>query len=295
MLFRTALAAALALTIAALVPSAAPAKPATTYYLALGDSLSVGVQPNPAGVSAETNQGYTDQLAGLERSRFRGLKLYKLGCGGESTSSMLGIGNRTFCQYRGDRRLGYANRRKGSQIAAAEKFLREHRGHVAFVTLDIGANDVDGCAPGGHIDNTCLTNGINAIKTNTPKIARRLRAAAGRSVPIVAMNLYDPFLELYFDPATRAIAQASVPLAVSVNKSIGEGSTRNGIHKVADVFKAFETLNTTPTTYRGQRIPRDVERICALTWMCAPPPRGPNIHAKRAGYGLMARTFKRLI
>src|SRR2546421_9658891 len=191
MLFRTALAAALALTIAALVPSAAPAKPATTYYLALGDSLSVGVQPNPAGVSAETNQGYTDQLAGLERSRFRGLKLYKLGCGGESTSSMLGIGNRTFCQYRGDRRLGYANRRKGSQIAAAEKFLRQRRVHVAFVTLDIGADDLDGCAPGGHIGNTCLTNGINAIKPNTQKIARQIRDAPSQSVPLAALHLYD--------------------------------------------------------------------------------------------------------
>jgi len=295
MLFRTALAAALALTIAALVPAAAPAKTATTYYLALGDSLSVGVQPNPGGTSVETNQGYTDQLAALERRRIRGLKLYKLGCGGESTSSMLGIGNRTFCQYRGDRRLGYGHRRKGSQIAAAEKFLREHRGHVAFVTIDIGANDVEGCGPGGHIDTTCLTNGINAIKTNTPKIARRLRAAAGRSVTIVAMNLYDPFLEFYFDPAMRAIAQASAQLAVSVNKSIGDGSKRNGIHKVADVFKAFETLSTTPTTYRGQRIPRDVERICTLTWMCAPRPRGPNVHANRAGYGLIARTFKPLI
>ncbi|HME64963.1 MAG TPA: SGNH/GDSL hydrolase family protein, partial [Streptosporangiaceae bacterium] len=33
-----------------------------TYYLALGDSLSQGVQPDAAGTSVETRQGYPDQL-----------------------------------------------------------------------------------------------------------------------------------------------------------------------------------------------------------------------------------------
>jgi hypothetical protein len=32
------------------------------YYLALGDSLSQGVQPDAAGASVETGQGYADQL-----------------------------------------------------------------------------------------------------------------------------------------------------------------------------------------------------------------------------------------
>ena len=37
----------------------APAKaPPATYYLALGDSLAQGVQPNAAGVSVETRDGY---------------------------------------------------------------------------------------------------------------------------------------------------------------------------------------------------------------------------------------------
>jgi hypothetical protein len=33
-----------------------------TYYLALGDSLSVGVQPDAAGTGVETAEGYSDQL-----------------------------------------------------------------------------------------------------------------------------------------------------------------------------------------------------------------------------------------
>src|SRR5580693_8415902 len=42
---------------------AAPA----SYYLALGDSLSQGVQPDAAGASVETGQGYADQLYAMLR------------------------------------------------------------------------------------------------------------------------------------------------------------------------------------------------------------------------------------
>jgi len=298
---KTGLAAALAVMIAALAPAAAQAaKP--KYYLSLGDSLSVGFQPNSAGVGRETSRGYADQLFALKRRSIANLKLYKLGCAGESSASMLGTGPTSHCQYTGDRRIGYSGRRKGSQIAAAEKFLREHRGQVAFVTIDIGANDVDSCAPGGVVNGACLTAGIAAIKKNVPKISKRLRAAAGRGVTIVGMTLYDPFLELYFNPSSRGIAQASVGLAKQVNQSITDGHKRNGVTKVADVFTAFGTADTTLVSYTGpltnnqpQQVPLGVERICKYTWMCVPKPVGPNIHANATGYGVIAKTFKPLV
>src|ERR1700704_6672482 len=165
---KTGLAAALAVLIAALAPAAAQAaKP--KYYVALGDSLSVGVQPNSSGASVETSHGYANQLLALKRRSIPGLRLYDLGCGSEDTASMLGTGPKTHCQYSGDRRVGYGTLRKGSQIGAAEKFLREHRGQVAFVTIDIGANDVDGCANGGVVNGACVTAGIAAINKNVPK------------------------------------------------------------------------------------------------------------------------------
>ena len=298
---KTGLAAALAVVIAALAPAAAQAaKP--KYYLSLGDSLSVGMQPNSAGVTVETQRGYADQLFALERRSIANLKLYKLGCGGESSASMLGIGPKSHCQYTGDRRIGYSPRRKGSQIAAAEKFLRAHRGQVAFVTIDIGANDVDSCAPGGVVNGACLTAGIADIKKNVPKISKRLRAAAGRGVTIVGMTLYDPFLALYFNPSSRGVAQASVGLAKQVNQSITDGHKRNGITRVADVSTAFRTADTTLVSYTGaltnnqpQQVPRGVERICKYTWMCAPKPVGPNIHANAAGYNVLANTLRPLL
>jgi hypothetical protein len=35
----------------------------------------------------------------------------------------------------------------------------------------------------------------------------------------------------------------------------------------------------------------NVAFICQLTWMCAPPPEGPNIHANESGYGVIAQEF----
>src|SRR5207249_12300359 len=62
---------------------------ATTYYLALGDSLARGVQPDAGGVQVETNQGYVDDLYPLYRAAIPGRQLVKLGGPDETTTTML--------------------------------------------------------------------------------------------------------------------------------------------------------------------------------------------------------------
>jgi hypothetical protein len=42
-------------------------------------------------------------------------------------------------------------------------------------------------------------------------------------------------------------------------------------------------------------VPLNVARICTWTWMCAPAPVGPNIHANAAGYRVIAAAFERAI
>jgi hypothetical protein len=63
---------------------------------------------------------------------------------------------------------------------------------------------------------------------------------------------------------------------------------RLGGFRVADVAGAFATTDTTLVDGR----PVNVTRICAWTWMCAPAPLGPDIHANRAGYAVIARAFR---
>ncbi len=270
--------ATLVILAAPALAAASPAKSPTQYYLALGDSLARGAQPNSSGVTVPTNQGYTNDLFAAEQSHFKGLKLKELGCLGETTVTMMKGG---ICTYPG-----------GSQLAAAVAFLHKHSGHIAFVTIDIGANDIDGCVSGTTLNLPCLKKGIKQIKQNLPKISAALRKAAGASVPIVGMTYYDPFLAAWFEGSSgQMLAAASQTLAKTVNKDIVKAYATAKI-KVANVARAFKTYTSLS---KGSPVPTAVAEICNLTWMCAPSPQGPNIHANAAGYSTIATTFKKLV
>jgi lysophospholipase L1-like esterase len=244
----------------------------TPYYLALGDSLSQGVQPTTSGQSVETNRGYVDDLYTVYRREVPGLQLAKLGCPGETTGTMIQGGG---CHYSA-----------GNQLAQAVAFLETHR--VVVVTLDIGANNVDDCVTGSTIDDTCILKGVTAAKSDLPTILATLQAAAP-GVPIVGMNYYDPFLAAWLQgTAGRVLAVQSVTAAVALNGVLDGGFAHFG-DKVADVQTTFQTTNWTALPFLG--VPLNVGLICALTWMCAPAPEGPNIHANAFGYAAIAATF----
>jgi lysophospholipase L1-like esterase len=293
------LAVAVALGVAcSLFPAAASAKhaaPQTRYYLALGDSLSVGFQPKPNGVGVETRQGYTNDLYAFERKTVKGLKLVELGCPGDTVESLLtGKGNVA------NAKRFHCVRTGGSQLKAALKFLKTHRkkGEVPLITIDIGANDIDGCAsvPAAQIG-ACVSKGENAIKTGTPKILRALRKAAPKRTAFSGMTLYDPVLAGYFspNPATKALALASVPLLKTINGDITAADDA-GKFKTADVADAFDSYDsTTLVMYRGQLVPKNVVEVCMLSWACTAPPQGPNIHANAAGYRAIAGAFEAVV
>jgi lysophospholipase L1-like esterase len=278
---RAAAAAALALVAAAAFTACsapAPAKPrAASYYLALGDSLSRGVQPDAAGASVETAQGYPDLVYAQLRRGHPGLRLVQLGCPGETTQTMMHGG---ICRYPG-----------GSQLAAAVAFVRAHRGHLLLITIDIGANDPEDC--GSEPDLSRLASCIGQVPgaaTNLAAILARLRAAAGPGVRIVGMSYYLPELAEWRDgPLGQVIAWASERLAVDYNGMLDRAYAKADV-AVANVLGAFDTTNFgDPVMVAGSGLlPRNVARICEWTWECAPRPRGPNQHANPAGYRVIA-------
>lgn len=295
----TALAGALIVTSPALA-----AKPKPRYYLALGDSLSVGVQPGPAAhpgqeaTLANTRQGYADQLFERLRRTTPGLRLVKAGCGGATTGSFMnggpGVDDVPGCTP--PRRLPYGDTSPStSQLAYAERFLRRHGARVAYVTIDIGPNDLDSCATGGGIDLACVTQGTQAIATDLPQIARRLKAAASPRTRIAGATLYNPYVAKWLDgPAEQAVAAASQELAENINRTAIIPAFRTYGIAVARVDRAMRSdvpLTQTTTLPGGGTAPVAVVAICAWTWMCTPPPVGPNIHANAAGYGRMASAF----
>jgi lysophospholipase L1-like esterase len=255
-------------------------KPPASYYLALGDSLSQGVQPDSSGASVKTPHGYASQLYTVLSKRDPGLRLTDLGCPGETTATM--IHGRT-CYYRG-----------GSQLAAAVSFLRAHRGHVALITVDIGANDINTCVMHPSLADfvPCLSKSLTGTSANLTTIMTALRHVAGHT-RVIGMNYYLPELaEWRTGFLGEMFARLAEVAAVRYNNMLTAVYQKSGA-RIANVFGAFHTsdFGNDVTVPGFGKLPRNVAAICQWTWQCAAPPRGPNQHANQAGYAVIARAF----
>ncbi|HUZ51133.1 MAG TPA: SGNH/GDSL hydrolase family protein [Streptosporangiaceae bacterium] len=285
-----------------------PASRRPVYYLSLGDSLARGIQPATAGRDVPTSRGYTDQLAARLRGALPHLRLVKLGCSGETTSTMIHGG---ICRYPA-----------GSQLAQAARFLRSHRGSTALITIDIGANDPNSCVLSGGLSSIlpCVVTRMPQIGRNLGTILATLRSAAGPRVLIVGMTYYVPELGLWHRGRTgRQIAILTGAVAAGANQMLVIRYRRYGA-RVANVFAAFRSSdfgaknghahagatgraggpgdpagpNPASTAGAGS-VPPNVATICSLTWMCARAPRGPNEHPNNAGYRVIAQAYWRAI
>jgi lysophospholipase L1-like esterase len=289
----TAVGVAAALTMWMAAPAGAAttrsAPSGSTYYLALGDSLAQGEQPTPAGVDQETDQGYVDDIYSALLSTQPTLLVKKLGCPGETTGTMIKGG---ICN--GPRASG----RVLSQLTRAVDFLTKHAAQTSLITIDIGANNVDDCITGGTVNTTCVTDGIHTVEKQLPKILAAIRAVAP-SVPIYAMNYYDPFLANYLAGGSGVtLAEESESSAVTFNSDLDSiYGTYNA--QVADVQDTpFQTTDFTTTDndmIDGNTVPDNVYDICAWTYMCVPSPQGPDIHANPTGYQMIADEFLSVI
>jgi len=263
------------------------------YYLSLGNSLSVGVQPNGAGVTLPTDDGYADQLFDSIRPAFeaagvnRELRLIKLGCPGETLDDMMNGGS---CLYIA-----------GSQLDAAIDFLDDNGGQVHLVTIDIGGNDFrDADCIEATVDIDCANTVSAQIATDLATVLTALSAAADPNTTIVGMNYYNPYLSSWLeDAAGQAFAMESAQAVGIVTDVLGTTYDTAGI-PWADVYTAFEsddfvTIVPTSLPAPNDQLPISVANICSFTYQCDPDPVGPDIHANTAGYSLIAETIEAVL
>lgn len=221
------------LVAAALMVLAAPPASASFSgeYLALGDSVAFGFNPNLVPSQASNPGvfvGYPDIVA-----QRLGLQLTNASCPGETSGGFISTTNGQ--DYRC---LAYRFffplhvQYPGAQLAFALQFLSTHS-DVQLVTMDIGANDVfkletDIC----NMDATCIQNGLPAVLTgidlNLRFIYAELRNAAHYHGIIATLNYYS----LLYDEASETATQA-------LNFPIGDATTANG-GIIASGFDAFE-------------------------------------------------------
>ena len=248
------------------------------YYLAIGGSESVGVQPDAADPrGAPTDEGYADDLTRSEAARWPGLQLVELGCPGETASAALGGGGGA-CHYDA-----------GSQVSEALAFLHAHPGAAVLATVDLGFNDLRPCLARRAVDAHCVAAALAEVGQTVTTIVDELESAGGPSLDVVGLEKYDPYLGAYTaGPDGETFAEATLPVFGELNATLAGAYAAAGA-TVADVPGAFDTADQRPTTLAGYgTVPTDVARVCTLTWACADSPFPHNVHPNAQGYQVVA-------
>src|SRR5215210_2098321 len=179
----------LTLMLALAAPAAADAAPPKRYLVSLGDSYATGYQATGVGQGQNTRNGFAYQLPKLAKARGYHLRLVNFGCAGANTASLLE--STAECTGKAPGGPDYTGR---TQIAAAEKFLRSHRGQVDLITVSIGGNDdVTACASASD-PIPCVAPAVQQIEQKVTETARRLREAGGKKPRIVGITYPDVIL-----------------------------------------------------------------------------------------------------
>jgi lysophospholipase L1-like esterase len=236
--------------------------PPKQFYLALGDSLTYGLQYQkylneyPNVDAASFNTGYVDDFARMLTTVRPGIQTVNYGCPGETTATFLNGG----CIWLQDPHNTLHTSFTGSQMAAALAFLSAHPGQVSPITVDMGFNDFFfGCG----FTPDCVRATLPQTIINLNKIFGALRQAAPYS-EILAVQYDNPFA--YGDPSTNAAVEA-------LNGAIGNvGDLYRD--RVVDAFAPFNLAPPQPQT------------LCALTLVCTPQ---QDVHPSDAGYHVIAQ------
>ena len=233
------------------------------YYLALGNSLAFGYQPN-----LDFNHGYVDDFsANLQTHGSQ--QDANLACPEETTDSFINGG----CPYAVLRKFPY----QGDQLSAAVLYLTEHQEQVSPVTLDIGANDM---LP--DLSNaTCTINSekfkadLATLDTNLAQvILPRLHAA----LTVNGVMTGDLLVENYYDPYQNQCPN-TVPFMQEMNG-----------HIAADVQK-FGTLVDVFSAFGGAATPN--QNLCVYTWICNSSFH--DVHSTKRGYEVIAGAFEQSV
>jgi lysophospholipase L1-like esterase len=228
------------------------------HYLALGDSLAFGYQPD-----LDFSHGYVDDFYGNLKNHGT-QSLANMGCPGETSNTFINGG----CPYPYLRKYPYV----GAQLAAAVAYLKFYKGQVSPVTLDIGANDLLGdintsnCTISSNFNTDLATLDTNLTKTILPQLTAAMTVSGKVTGDLVMMNYYDPY---------QNICPDTVPYIQTINRNLATDVSGYGI--IVNVFDAFGGA-TTPNP-----------NICNYTWMCSV---FKDIHARDKGYSVIASTYE---
>jgi lysophospholipase L1-like esterase len=234
------------------------------YYVAVGDSLSYGFQPN-----LDFRDGFVDGVTADLQTAEQPLHITveNYACAGEKTTTMINGG----CPGNPVRHINYS----GPQLNAVVSFLEAHRGQVSPVTLEIGANDVlpdfstTTCSVSSSGDADLALLDQNLTQTILPRLIAALQTPDGhRAGDLHILNYYNPYAQK---------CPNSVDFIHTLNSHIAADAGQFLV-PVVDVYAAFGG--------DAQMAHNVCATQSAYTWICDAQFR--DIHPTTTGYGVIA-------
>ncbi|MEO9138716.1 MAG: GDSL-type esterase/lipase family protein [Jatrophihabitans sp.] len=260
-----------------------PSASAAQSYVSIGDSYAAGYQPTAPQKGSTTRNGFAYQVVTDAKAKGYDYSLVNFGCSGATTASIL---NKPGCpeKFLGPGAPSYSQ----TQAAAAEAYLKSHRGKIGLVTVSIGGNDITYC--GGVANPTaCLAGALGTVETNLKTLVTGLRAAAGPNVRIVGITYPDVLLgnSLSTDATKKQTATLSVfAFRTLINPALKAAYASVGARfvDVTAATGAYGSLDEKTTLPPYGSIPVPVAKICTLTYFC----EFQDIHPRTKGYGIIA-------
>ncbi|HEX6541907.1 MAG TPA: SGNH/GDSL hydrolase family protein [Ktedonobacterales bacterium] len=235
------------------------------YYMALGDSLSFGYQPN-----FDFSSGFADDIFNdLHPAGVTAVVNYA--CAGETTETMIHGG----CPGR----IAHHGSYTGAQLQAAVNFLKAERnqGRVSPITLEIGSNDmvadwdpsICSIKAGTDVDADLARMDANLTQVILPQLV----AALGNHTKA---NNGDLHLLNYYNPYAKQCPDSGA-FVHELNDHLAADAAKFRV-PVVDVYGAFG----------GDA--NMANKICDYTWIC--DPRFHDIHPTNDGYKVIAKAVE---
>lgn len=238
-----------------------PTAAGSRYYLALGDSLAAGYQNSSTPTDRYCVDGNKDRAGGrgyvcvvwrnLRAAYYHDLKLHNLSLAavpGEDTCSFQSV---TTCSGQKQRHDAARNDvppyniHTDSQLAVALRFLKNHRGHVPVISLDIGGDDfvpLAQAAGNGNIKKieAQLAATEARLKTNYRMIVTALRVVAPAS-HLILIDQYNPAsgVPASLFPAKTRKFLSDVTKAVQTIRAAVQSAAKSNHAIFADVYTPF--------------------------------------------------------
>jgi lysophospholipase L1-like esterase len=239
-------------------------------YLALGDSIAFGYDPNIKDDPPSHFTGYPDDLAKL-----LGVGVTNAACSGEATGGFLAAdGNDHGCRdnkAKGELHTKYTT----TQMDFAVGYLKEHA-DTELVTLDIGANDVlivkDMCKGGTFCESFHMPGVLMGLHTNLQKIFSGIRNDAGYKGKLAVMTIYVPDYSNTFN----------VLAMETINDVIKHEATDDGVGGI--IADGFGAMKAAAANNGGD--------LCKAGLLIPLPEGGCDIHPTPKGRAVLVEAFR---